>query len=174
MMTRSTSSAFCMEPSDGHEHGRAEAARPGGSADCQRAMAGNARRQPRHSRQRRHRGFCKLQNLKELEEFEPHPLRQLHLRRHGDHLLLGGTPPEDQSLTAVPRGRVPWAGVSDRRRAVSGSSDSGGGPTGWPRACADPRNHVTLARRKCCHTRAPGKVPSSWYRGILMVDRPDM
>ena len=39
-------------------------------------MAGNARRQCWQRRQSRQPGLCKLQNLKELAEFESHPLRQ--------------------------------------------------------------------------------------------------
>jgi hypothetical protein len=38
-------------------------------------MAGNARRHRRHLWHWRQRGFCNLQILKELEEFESHPLR---------------------------------------------------------------------------------------------------
>ena len=42
---------------------------------CQRAMAGNARRQRRHSRQSWQCSFCKLQIPNGLAEFESHPLR---------------------------------------------------------------------------------------------------
>ena len=42
----------------------------------QRAMAGNARRQRRHSWQSRQRGSCNLQTLKGPVGFESHPLRQ--------------------------------------------------------------------------------------------------
>jgi hypothetical protein len=57
------------------------------------AAGGNVRREPRvgpagairckaprhrwHSRQPRHYGICKLQNPKDLTEFESHPLRHL-------------------------------------------------------------------------------------------------
>jgi hypothetical protein len=43
--------------------------------DCQRAMAGNARRQRRHSWHSRQRDFCNLQILQGLIESESHPLR---------------------------------------------------------------------------------------------------
>jgi hypothetical protein len=43
---------------------------------AQRAMAGDARRHRWHSWQWRHRGFCNLQNLKDVLESESHSLRQ--------------------------------------------------------------------------------------------------
>lgn len=62
MMTRPTSSAFCMEAPLAIS-GAGEGGLWKRSAGYQRAMAGNARRQRRHSRQRWQRGVWKLQNL---------------------------------------------------------------------------------------------------------------
>jgi plasmid stabilization system protein ParE len=84
--TSSTSFAGSMERNDGPDEWHAT--RPDG-ADCQRAMAGNARRQRRHPWHSRQCGFCSLQIPKDLIEFESHPLRQTHLRHHGAFALLG-------------------------------------------------------------------------------------
>lgn len=48
-----------------------------------RAMAGNAPRRCWHSWQPWQRGICKLQNVKEAEEFESHSLRQLIRKASG-------------------------------------------------------------------------------------------
>lgn len=54
-----------------------EGRRQAGGCDRLRAVAGNVRRQRRHSRHSWQRGFCKLQIPQGLIEFEPYPLSHL-------------------------------------------------------------------------------------------------
>ena len=87
--------------------GRRRPARIGGLS------AGNGGQWPTASAafmQLRQRGFCNLQILKELEEFESHPLRQSHLGRHGVRLYLderglGPEPYQRFHMSATAAGR---------------------------------------------------------------------